>query len=102
MNMVILRLSVSTDQLPVIDITDMQSMHDQARKHFTEHDALIRTWADVVISALTKSNMTYTTDAVIYYGLFKRGVSVDDAAKVLEYLGNDSRIERSGVLIKIL
>lgn len=102
MNMVILRLSLSTDPRPVIDITDTQSMQEQAHKHFTEHDAVIRLWADTVIQALVRSRMTITTDAVIYYGLFKRGVSVDDAAKVLEYLGNDSRIERHGVLIKVL
>jgi len=77
-------------------------MHDQARRHFTEHDALVRYWAETVMEALVRSNMNITTDAVIYFGLFKRGVSVDDAAKILEYLSNDSRIERSGVLIKVL
>lgn len=77
-------------------------MHEQTRKHFTEHDALVRYWAETVIEALIRSHMSITTDAVIYFGLFKRGVSVDDAAKVLEYLSNDSRIERHGVLIKVL
>ncbi len=80
----------------------MPYMQDQARSHYTEHDALISTWADIVIKAMTCSGMNITTDAVIYYGLFKRGVNVDDAAKVLKYLCNDSRIVRSGVLIKIL
>lgn len=79
----------------------MPFTHDNLQAHFTEHDALIRQWSNIVISAMEKTNMQVTTDAMIYYGLFQRGISVDDAAKVVTYLSNDCRIERSGVLIFI-
>lgn len=79
----------------------MPSMHENLQAHFTEHDALIRQWGNIVIQAMERTNMQVTTDAMIYYGLFQRGISVDDAAKIVTYLSNDCRIERSGILVFI-
>lgn len=79
----------------------MQFMQENQTEQFLEHDDRIKAMADVVIGALLRNVGHVTTEAVIYYGLFQRGLGVDDAAKVMNVVSADERIERSGVLIFI-
>lgn len=59
----------------------------------------IRRLAQQVCDAVSTCGQPVVTESIVYYGLFRLGVSTDDAAQVIDYLVRTDRAQKSGVLL---